>query len=102
MNKTLTPKYWPDMDDDAVSAQLISIKGIGRWTADMFLMFHLQRPDIWPVGDLGLVKAVELLVKPKTKLDKERLIEVAKPWQPYRTVAAWYLWRSLDPVPVQY
>lgn len=102
VSRALTPEHWPDMDDDKVAAQLVGIKGIGRWTADMFLMFHLQRPDVWPVGDLGLVKAVDRLLKPKSKMDTAKLIKVAEPWRPYRTVAAWYLWRSLDPVPVQY
>ncbi len=99
----LQPEHWEQMEDEAVIKQLTAIKGIGQWTAEMFLIFHLHRPDILPLGDIGLIKAMQRhYALPETMKEKERLVELAKPWQPYRTVATWYLWRSLDPVPVQY
>lgn len=91
---------WESMSDEEVIEDLTQIKGIGRWTAEMFLIFHLLRPDVLPVADLGLQKAVKLHYGEAA--NKERLHEVAIPWQPYRSVATWYLWRSLDPVAVEY
>jgi len=99
---TLTPNDWNGMDDEAVAKQLEKIKGVGRWTAEMFLIFYLHRPDIFPLADLGLVKAVEIHYAAGEKLSKDQLLAHGEPWRPYRTVATWYLWRSLDPVPVQY
>lgn len=101
-NGTVTPERWQQMDDEAIMAQLTTIKGIGRWTAEMFMIFYLHRPDIWPIDDIGVIKGVEKLTGAKTRPDKKQMIDIAEPWRPYRTVAAWYLWRSLDPVPVQY
>lgn len=86
------------MTDDEVVAALTRIKGIGRWTAEMFLMFRLQRPDILPVGDLGIVKAMQKHYRLR-KTTPERLYRVAEPWRPYRSVAAWYLWASADATP---
>ncbi len=97
------------MDDDAVIAALTDIRGIGRWTAEMFLIFNLLRPNVLPLDDLGLLKAIsrhyfdemptETLLKREGRARVERL---AVPWAPWRSVATWYLWRSLDPVPVEY
>jgi DNA-3-methyladenine glycosylase II len=98
----LTPLTWHSMTDRAVAEQLISIPGIGMWTAEMFLIFHLHRADILPLGDIGLIKAIELHYAAGNKLTKAEILDLARPWQPYRTVATWYLWRSLDPHPVQY
>jgi DNA-3-methyladenine glycosylase II len=84
------------LDDEAVIAALTMVKGIGRWTAEMFLMFRLHRPDVLPVGDLGIVTAVQKaygLRKPPTP---DRLRRLADAWKPYRSIACWYLWRSLD------
>lgn len=98
----LTPQVWPDMSDIEVTKQLISIKGIGPWTAQMFLIFHLHRQDIFPITDLGLINAIQQHYGKETSLTKEQIHELSQPWKPYRTVATWYLWRSLDPLPVQY
>jgi DNA-3-methyladenine glycosylase II len=95
-------KQWPKMSDDEIIAELTSIKGIGRWTAEMFLIFHLGRPDVFPVGDLGMLKAIYLHYNKSEKLPLSEVRTLATKWQPYRSVATWYLWRSLDPVPVSY
>ena len=89
----------PELADDEVSAQLIAIKGLGRWTVDMFLMFHLGRPDILPVGDLGIRRAVQIAYGLEGLPDPAELTRIAQPWQPYRTLACLYLWASLDNEP---
>ncbi|MGK7880251.1 MAG: DNA-3-methyladenine glycosylase [Crocosphaera sp.] len=98
----LTPQRWSNMNDKEVIEQLTSIKGIGPWTAQMFLIFHLHRRDIFPMADLGLINAIQLHYGSKKALSKGEIKELSQGWKPYRTVATWYLWRSLDPVPVQY
>jgi DNA-3-methyladenine glycosylase II len=87
---------FPELSDDEVIAQLTQIKGIGRWTADMFLMFSLRRPNVLPTGDLGIQMAIRKHYR-KRKLPKPAQMEkIAKVWEPYRSVACWYLWRSMD------
>jgi DNA-3-methyladenine glycosylase II len=98
----LDPGTWASLDDDAMIATLTAVKGIGRWTAEMFLMFHQLRPDVLPVDDLGLQRAVALHYNDGERVDAARIREIATRWQPWRSVATWYLWRSLDPVPVEY
>jgi len=93
---------WPQMDDESVIAELVAVRGIGRWTAEMFLMFNLLRPDVYPLGDLGLLKAVRLAYFKGRKVPLSRIRKLGLGWQPWRSVATWYLWRSLDPVPVEY
>jgi DNA-3-methyladenine glycosylase II len=88
-----------EMADEDVIAALTSVKGIGRWTADMFLMFRLHRPDVLPVNDLGIVKAVQRAYKLRLAPTPKRLIRIGESWRPYRSVACWYLWASLDNVP---
>jgi len=83
------------MDDEEVIARLVAVKGFGRWTAEMFLMFRLHRPDVLPVGDLGIVNAVQRLYRLRKRPDAKRLIKLGEPWRPYRSVACWYLWQSL-------
>ncbi|UJO99729.1 MAG: DNA-3-methyladenine glycosylase [Nitrosomonas sp.] len=90
----LNETAWEDLDDESIIKQLIQVKGIGRWTAEMFLIFHLHRPDVLPLDDIGLQRAVSLHYFDKQAVDKNTLIETAKPWQPWRSVATWYLWRS--------
>lgn len=85
-----------DLSDEVVIARLTAVKGIGRWTAEMFLMFRLQRPDVLPVGDLGILKAVERLYGLPTRPKPERLSMIGEAWRPYRSVACWYLWQSLE------
>jgi DNA-3-methyladenine glycosylase II len=85
--------------DDQVIDALTQVKGIGRWTAEMFLMFRLHRPDVLPVGDLGIVKAVQRAYRLRKTPDAARLEQIGEPWRPYRSVACWYLWASLDNAP---
>ena len=98
-DKFLSPK-WDEMTDSDVHKHFVSFKGIGPWTAEMLMIFCLMRPDVFSIGDIGLVKAVKTLV-PEAE-SKEQVLEVANRWKPYRTAASWYLWRMLDPVPVAY
>ena len=93
---------WPDMDDEAIIAELTEVRGIGRWTAEMFLMFNLLRPDVFPLDDLGLQKAIRLAYFRKRKVSLRTMKRLGETWRPWRSVATWYLWRSLDPVPVEY
>lgn len=95
----LTPRKWHKMNDHEIIKQLTQIKGIGEWSAQMFLIFHLHRPDILPLADLGLINAIH---KHYGKLTKPEIMTLSQQWQPYRTVAVWYLWRSLDPFVIQY
>ena len=90
------------LDDEAVIQRLIEVKGFGRWTAEMFMIFNLTRPNVYPIGDLGLQKAIALHYNRGRKMTPQRLQRIGKAWAPWRSVATWYLWRSLDPVPVEY
>jgi len=89
------------LPDDEVIAVLTQVKGIGRWTAEMFLMFRLHRPDVLPVNDLGIVKAVQRQYKLRTVPTPRRLLRLGESWRPYRSVACWYLWASLDNTPLK-
>lgn len=93
---------WSEMEDEAVIAELVSVRGIGRWTAEMFLMFGLMRPDVLPLDDLGLLRGISLNYFSGEPVTRSEAREVGEAWAPYRSVATWYLWRSLDPVPVEY
>lgn len=93
---------WDEMSDEELIKSLTTIRGIGRWTAEMFLMFHLLRPDVFPVDDIGLQKAVFLHYHGGEKQPLKALRAHGERWRPYRSVATWYLWRSLEPVPVAY
>ena len=86
--------------DEEVIDALVKVKGIGRWSAEMFLIFRLHRPDVLPVGDLGIVVAVQRAYRLRTRPKPERLRKIGEVWRPYRSVASWYLWRSLDNEPV--
>jgi len=99
---TIRPRRWARMADEAVIADLVQVKGIGRWSAEMFLIFHLLRPNVLPVGDLGLQRAMERHYNAGEILTKDEMRRIGEPWQPWCSVAVWYLWRSLDPVPVEY
>ncbi len=100
--KKVRPTAWRTMDDEAVIAELCAIRGIGRWTAEMFLIFNLQRPDVLPLDDLSLLKAISLHYFSGEPVSRFEAREVAQAWAPWRTVATWYLWRSLDPACVRY
>ncbi|HKW80444.1 MAG TPA: DNA-3-methyladenine glycosylase [Casimicrobiaceae bacterium] len=98
----LDPRQWKLLDDEALIAALVDVKGIGRWTAEMFLMFHELRPDILPVDDLGLRKAMSMHFLRNKPATRDAMLKVAEPWRPWRSVATWYLWRSLEAAPVDY
>ncbi len=87
------------LDDEEVIAAITKVKGLGRWSAEMFLMFRLRRPDVLPVDDLGIVNAIQRLYGLRKKPKPDRIRKLAEPWRPYRTVACWYLWRSLENTP---
>lgn len=98
----LDPKQWRKLDDEALIRALTEVKGIGRWTAEMFLIFHELRADVLPVDDLGLQRAIAVHYRDGKPVAPAAIRALAEPWRPYRSVATWYLWRSLDPVPVEY
>ncbi|MEC8875578.1 MAG: DNA-3-methyladenine glycosylase 2 family protein [Candidatus Thermoplasmatota archaeon] len=93
---------WNEYSDEEVTDLLCTIKGIGKWTAEMFLIFHLARPDVLPLSDVGLMRAIEMNYNGGNAMSRERFDELGQAWTPWRTVATWYLWRSLDPIPVEY
>jgi DNA-3-methyladenine glycosylase II len=99
---TIRPDRWPQMDDEAVIAELVQVRGIGRWTAEMLLMFSLLRPNVLPVDDLGLRRAASRHYFGGEPTGADQLRALAARWEPWRSVATWYLWRSLDPLPVEY
>ncbi|MEJ7667835.1 MAG: DNA-3-methyladenine glycosylase [Casimicrobiaceae bacterium] len=98
----LDPREWSQLSDEELIAELVDVKGIGRWTAEMFLIFHELRADVFPVDDLGLQKAMALHYNKGERLPIPELRRLGEKWSPYRSVATWYLWRSLDPIPVEY
>lgn len=102
LNKGLSKAKWHQMEDELVIKELTEIRGIGRWTAEMFLIFNLKRPDIFPLDDIGLIRAISINYFSGEKVTRNEAREVGANWAPYRTVATWYLWRSIDPVPVDY
>jgi DNA-3-methyladenine glycosylase II len=93
---------WPEMSDEEIIAELVQVRGIGRWTAEMFLIFNLLRPDVFPLDDLGLQKGIRLAYFKKRAVSLKTMRKLGESWRPWRSVATWYLWRSLDPVPVEY
>ena len=99
---TLNETAWKEVDDEALIAELSRVKGIGRWTAEMFLIFHMLRPNVLPLDDLGLQRAMSIHYNASQPVSRLKMCAIAKPWQPWRSVATWYLWRSLDPLPVEY
>ena len=102
IEKKIQPEKWQFSENEIIIEELIQIKGIGRWTAEMFLIFNLCRPDIFPVDDLGLIKGICNSYNLKYPISKEHALEMSEKWRPWRTVATWYFWRSLDPIPVEY
>jgi DNA-3-methyladenine glycosylase II len=95
-------KTWEAMDDEAIIAELVGIRGIGRWTAEMFLIFHMMRPNVLPLDDVGLINGISQSYFSGEAVSRSEIREVAAAWTPYCSVATWYLWRSLDPLPVVY
>jgi DNA-3-methyladenine glycosylase II len=99
-SRALNVKAWDAMDDDAIIAELVAIRGIGRWTAEMFLIFHMMRPNVLPLDDIGLINGISYNYFSGESVSRSEIREVAAAWAPYCSVATWYLWRSLDPIPV--
>ena len=98
----LSLKKWVDMDDEAIIEELIAVRGIGRWTAEMFLIFHLMRPNVLPLDDVGLINGISKNYFSGDVVSRSDARDVAVAWAPYCSVATWYIWRSLDPLPVTY
>lgn len=98
----IKPRRWARMPDEAVIEDLVQVRGIGRWSVEMFLIFHLMRPNVLPVGDLGLQRAMERHYNDGDELTRDGMRDIGQAWQPWCSVATWYLWRSLDPVAVEY
>jgi DNA-3-methyladenine glycosylase II len=96
------PRRWPELDDEAVIEQLVLVRGIGRWTAEMFLIFNLLRPDVLPLDDIGVLRGIGLAYGRGERVAAREALAIGEAWRPWRTVATWYLWRSLDPLPVEY
>ncbi|MDE2401857.1 MAG: DNA-3-methyladenine glycosylase 2 family protein [Burkholderiales bacterium] len=94
--------HWARMDDEAIIEELVDIRGIGRWTAEMFLIFHLMRPNVLPLDDAGLIKGISMSYFSGEPVSRAEARDIAEAWAPYRTVGTWYLWRSLEPLPVEY
>ena len=101
-NGALHVQAWEGMDDEAIIDELVAIRGIGRWTAEMFLIFHMMRPNVLPLDDVGLIKGISQSYFSGDVVSRSDAREVAAAWAPYRSVATWYIWRSLDPLPVAY
>jgi len=97
---TVHVKQWEAMDDEAIIAELVAIRGIGRWTAEMFLIFYLMRPNVLPLDDVGLISGISQNYFSGESVSRSDAREVAAAWTPYCSVATWYIWRSLDPLPV--
>lgn len=102
LDGTLDAARWDALDDEALIAEMTLVRGIGRWTAEMFLIFHMTRPDVLPLDDLGLQRAMSLHYNRAQPISMLKMRRIAGAWAPWRSVATWYLWRSLDPVPVEY
>lgn len=98
----LGDELFAQVDDTELLARLTAVRGIGRWSAEMFLIFHLMRPDILPLDDIGLLRAIGIFYRDGDKVGAREARMIAEKWAPWRTVATWYLWRALDPVPVAY
>jgi DNA-3-methyladenine glycosylase II len=101
-NGSIHVHRWPEMSDEEIIAELVEVRGIGRWTAEMFLIFSLLRPDVFPLDDLGLQKGIRVAYFSNRKVALSTMRRIGERWRPWRSVATWYLWRSLDPVPVEY
>ena len=106
ISETWTKEYaeidWEVLSDDEVKRKLIALRGVGPWTAEMILMFSLLRPDVFPIDDIGAIRAIENIYNGGEVMSKEDLLDQAENWAPWRTVATWFLWRTIDDEPVEY
>tara|TARA_B100001057_G_scaffold175478_1_gene176145 strand:+ start:337 stop:957 length:621 start_codon:yes stop_codon:yes gene_type:complete len=102
LEKKIDPNKWENLSDEEIIIQLTKVNGIGRWTAEMYLIFNLCRPDVFPTDDLGLIKGICNCYNLKYPISKQHALNLSQKWVPWRSVATWYFWRSLDPIPVEY
>ena len=102
LNKDLNETIWHEMDDETLILELTRVKGVGRWTAEMFLIFHMLRPNILPINDLGLKRALSIHYNDNKLVNTNDIDTISGPWKPWRSVATWYLWHSHDSLPVEY
>ncbi|MEK9804934.1 MAG: DNA-3-methyladenine glycosylase 2 family protein [Euryarchaeota archaeon] len=93
---------WEQMSDEEVVQELVKLRGVGRWTVQMLLIFALLRQDVFPIDDIGLIRGMEKLYNSGNPLENSELYEISEKWMPYRTMGVWYIWRSIDPEPVEY
>ena len=93
---------WNKMDDEEVIEKLIKLRGVGKWTAEMILIFTLLRPDVFPIGDIGMIRGIEKSYNSGVKMSNDELYALSEKWKPWRTVACCYMWRTVDPEPVEY
>ena len=102
LERKIQADRWPDMSDEDIIADMTQVRGIGRWTAEMFLIFNLLRPNVLPLDDVGLLKGISMSYFSGEDIGKKDVRKIAQNWEPWCTVATWYLWRSLTPLPVEY
>ena len=102
INNDLNETIWHEMDDEALILELTRVKGVGRWTAEMFLIFYMLRPNIFPIDDLGIKRALSIQYNDSKPVGKNEMYIISDLWRPWRSVATWYLWRSLGPLPAEY
>ena len=93
---------WDKMNDDEIIEKLIKLRGVGKWTAEMILIFTLLRPDVFPIGDIGMIRGIEKSYNFGERMTNEQLYSISEKWKPWRTVACCYMWRTVDPEPVEY
>ena len=93
---------WEKMDDEEIVKKLIQLRGVGRWTAEMILIFTLLRPDIFPIGDIGMIRGIEKTYNSGEKMSMDEIYGISEKWKPWRTVACCYMWSAVDPEPVEY
>jgi DNA-3-methyladenine glycosylase II len=99
---TYSKYQWEEMDDEVLIEKLIQLRGVGRWTAEMILIFTLLRPNVFPIGDIGMIRGIEKVYNSGEKLTNEEIYEISEKWIPWRTVACCYMWSAVDPEPVEY
>ena len=93
---------WSEMDDEEVVGKLIKLRGVGKWTAEMILIFTLLRPDVFPIGDIGMIRGIEKTYNSGEKMSMDEIYGISEKWKPWRTVACCYMWSAVDPEPVEY
>ena len=99
---TTTEYKWKEMSDEEIIQELVKLRGVGRWTAEMILIFTMLRPDVFPIGDIGMIRGIEKSYNSGEKMSREELYAISEKWKPWRTVACCFMWRTVDPEPVEY